>query len=54
MAWDVLAVAAILCGVPVVLIAIRLYRAIIGYAWTNRRMDIFAWLATPFLGSEHL
>lgn len=50
LAWDVLAVAAILCGVMVGLIAIRLYSSIIAYAWRNRRVDIFAWLATPFLG----
>ena len=50
MAWDVLAVAAILSGVVVVFIAIRLYRSIIAYAWRNRRMDVLAWLATPFLG----
>jgi hypothetical protein len=50
MAWDVLAVAAILCGTMVGLIAIRLYSSIIGYAWRNRRMDIFTWLATPLLG----
>jgi len=50
MAWDVLAVAAILCGVVVSWIAIRLYRSIIAFAWRNRRMDIVAWLATPFLG----
>ncbi len=48
--WNVLAVTAILCGIVVGLIAIRLYRSIIAYAWRNRRMDIFAWLATPFLG----
>jgi hypothetical protein len=50
MAWDVLAVAAILCGVVVVLTAIRLYRSIIAFAWGSRRMDIFACLATPFFG----
>ena len=49
-AWDVLAVAAILCGAVVALIAIRLYCSIIAYAWKNRRLDIFACLATPFLG----
>jgi hypothetical protein len=50
MAWDVLAVAAILCGVVVLLTAIRLYRSIIAFAWRNRRLDIFMWLATPFFG----
>jgi hypothetical protein len=50
LAWNALAVAAVLCGVTVVWIAIRLYRSIILYAWRNRRVDIFAWLATPFLG----
>jgi len=50
MAWDVLVVAAILCGIIVGLIATRLCNSIISYAWRNRRMDIFTWLATPFLG----
>jgi hypothetical protein len=49
-AWDVLAVTAILCGLTVGLIAIRLYSSITAYAWKNRRVDIFKWLATPFLG----
>jgi hypothetical protein len=49
-AWDVLAVAAMLCGVVVFWIAVRLYRSIIAFAWRNRRMDIVAWLATPFWG----
>ena len=49
-AWDVLAVAAILCGLMVGMIAIRLYSSIIAYAWKNRRVDIFTWLATPLLG----
>jgi len=49
-AWDVLAVAAILCGLMVGLIAVWLYSSIIGYAWRNRRVDIFTWLVTPLLG----
>lgn len=50
MAWNVLAVAAVLCGVTVILIAITLYRSILIYAWKERRVEIFAWLATPFFG----
>lgn len=50
LAWNVLAVVAILCGIVVGLIAIRLYSSIVVFAWSNRRVDIFAWLAAPFLG----
>ena len=50
LAWHVLAVAAILCGVVVFWISNRLCRSIIAFAWINQRLDIVAWLTTPFLG----
>lgn len=49
-AWNVVAIAAILAAIGVVSIAIPLYRSMLSYAWRQRSRDNLALLSVPFVG----